>query len=70
MENFEYLEALMGRIKDWFAEVAKAERMADISALERKGVEFIRELQLASPRAWEDVMRAAQKRRSELSKGQ
>lgn len=67
MENLEYLEDIISRMRKEVDKMNKAQFAKDITKSERILVQYVRELQLASPRVWEDVMAVSQNRRKELT---
>jgi hypothetical protein len=69
MENLKYLEDLIKRVKDSVKAVEKAESPNQISEQERLAHPVLKEMQMVTPRVWDDYIRATRKRRQEISEG-
>lgn len=69
MENLKYLEDLIKRIKDSVKAVEKAESPNQISEQERLAHPVLKEMQMVTPRVWDDYIRATRKRRQEIAEG-
>lgn len=69
MENLKYLEDLIKRIKDSVKAVEKAESPDQISEQERLAHPVLKEMQMVTPRVWDDYIRATRKRRQEIAEG-
>lgn len=69
MENLKYLEDLIKRIKDSVKAIEKAESPDQISEQERLAHPVLKEMQMVTPRVWDDYIRATRKRRQEIAEG-
>ena len=69
MENLKYLEDLIKRVKDSVKAVEKAESPDQISEQERLAHPVLKEMQMVTPRVWDDYIRATRKRRQEIAEG-
>lgn len=66
MKNLDYIKKLVYRIEEELNSMDKTTDPDAISKSERVLVQFVRELQLASPRVWEDIIAKSQSRREEI----
>lgn len=69
MENLEYLKKLIKRIEDSAKIVKKAESPDQISEQERLIHPVLKEMQMVTPRVWDDYIRATRDRRREIAEG-
>lgn len=69
MENLEYLKGLIKRIEDSVKAIKKAESPDQISEQERLSHPVLKEMQMVTPRVWDDYIRAARDRRKEIAEG-
>ena len=69
MENLKYLKDLIKRIEDSVKAVEKAESPNQISEQERLAHPVLKEMQMVTPRVWDDYIRATRKRRQEIAEG-
>lgn len=69
MENLEYLKGLIKRIEDSVKAVKKAESPDQISEQERLAHPVLKEMQMVTPRVWDDYIRATRDRRQEIAEG-
>lgn len=69
MENLEYLKKLIKRIEDSVRIVKKAESPDQISEQERLTHPVLKEMQMVTPRVWDDYIRATRDRRKEIAEG-
>ena len=69
MENLEYLKGLIKRIEDSVKAVKKAESPDQISEQERLTHPVLKEMQMVTPRVWDDYIRVTRDRRREITEG-
>lgn len=69
MENLEYLKKLIKRTEDSVKIVKKAESPDQISEQERLIHPVLKEMQMVTPRVWDDYIRATRDRRREIAEG-
>lgn len=69
MENLEYLKGLIKRIEDSVKAIKKAESPDQISEQERLSHPVLKEMQMVTPRVWDDYIRVARDRRREIAEG-
>lgn len=69
MENIEYLKKLIKRIEDSVKIIKKAESPDQISEQERLTHPVLKEMQMATPRVWDDYIRVTRDRRKEITEG-
>lgn len=69
MENLEYLKGLIKRIEDSVKVVKKAESPDQISEQERLTHPVLKEMQMVTPRVWDDYIRVTRDRRREIAEG-
>ena len=69
MENLEYLKGLIKRIEDSVKIVKKAESPDQISEQERLTHPVLKEMQMVTPRVWDDYIRVTRDRRREIVEG-
>jgi hypothetical protein len=69
MENLEYLKGLIKRIEDSVKIVKKAESPDQISEQERLTHPVLKEMQMVTPRVWDDYIRVTRDRRREIAEG-
>ena len=69
MENIEYLKNFINRIEDSVKIVKKAESPDQISEQERLTHPVLKEMQMVTPRVWDDYIRATRDRRKEITEG-
>lgn len=69
MENLKYLEDLIKRVKDSVKAVEKAESPDQISEQERLAHPVLKEMQMVTPRVWDDYIRVTRDRRREIAEG-
>lgn len=69
MENLEYLKKLIKRIEGSVKIVKKAESPDQISEQERLTHPVLKEMQMVTPRVWDDYIRATRDRRKEIAEG-
>lgn len=69
MENLEYLKKLIKRIEDSVKIVKKAESPDQVSEQERLIHPVLKEMQMVTPRVWDDYIRATRDRRREIAEG-
>lgn len=69
MENLKYLKGLIKRIEDSVKAVEKAESPSQISEQERLIHPVLKEMQMVTPRVWDDYIRATRDRRREIAEG-
>lgn len=69
MENLEYLKGLIKRIEDSVKAIKKAESPDQISEQERLSHPVLKEMQMVTPRVWDDYIRVTRDRRREIAEG-
>lgn len=69
MENLKYLKTLIKRIEDSGKAIAKAETSQEVSEQERLIHPVLKEMQMVTPRVWDDYIKATRDRRKEISEG-
>ena len=69
MENLEYLKGLIKRIEYSVKIVKKAESPDQISEQERLTHPVLKEMQMVTPRVWDDYIRVTRDRRREITEG-
>lgn len=69
MQNLEYLKELIGRVEKSIDAIAKAETPQQVSEQERLNHPVLKEMQMVTPRVWNDVIEAGRKRRQEIAEG-
>lgn len=69
MENLEYLKGLIKRIEGSVKIVKKAESPDQISEQERLTHPVLKEMQMVTPRVWDDYIRVTRDRRREITEG-
>ena len=69
MENLKYLKGLIKRIEDSVKIVKKAESPDQISEQERLTHPVLKEMQMVTPRVWDDYIRVTRDRRKEIAEG-
>ncbi len=70
MQNLEYLKGLVKRVEDSAKAIEKAETPQEVSEQERLAHPVLKEMQMVTPRVWDDYIKAAQNRRKEIRDGQ
>lgn len=69
MDNLEYLKGLIKRLDASARDIKKAETPQGVSDLERIVHPVLKELQMVTPRVWDDFVKLCQTRRKEISEG-
>lgn len=69
MDNLEYLKGLIKRVEDSVKAVEKAESPDQVSEQERLAHPVLKEMQMVTPRVWDDYIRATRNRRQEILEG-
>lgn len=68
--NLDYLKSLIKRYEDSVKAVRKADDPAEITRQERLIQPVLKEMQLATPRVWDDFIRETRKRREQIRNGE
>ena len=68
--NLDYLKSLIKRYEDSVKAVRKADDPAEITRQERLIQPVLKEMQLATPRVWDDFTRETRKRREQIRNGE
>lgn len=66
MENFDYLKGLIKRLDASVKDIKKADTPKDVSELERSVHPVLKELQMATPRVWDDFVRLCRDQRKHI----
>lgn len=69
MQNMDYLKGLIKRVEDSAKAIGKAETPQEVSEQERLAHPVLKEMQMVTPRVWDDYIKLAQKRRNEIRDG-
>lgn len=69
MQNLNYLKDLIKRVEASKKAIDKAETPQQISEQERSAHPVLKEMQMVTPRIWDDYIKAAQNRRKEIAEG-
>ena len=69
MENFDYLKGLIKRLDASVKDIKKADTPQDVSELERSVHPVLKELQMATPRVWDDFVRLCRDQRKHIMDG-
>ena len=69
MQNLDYLKDLIKRVEASKKAIDKAETPQEISIQERAAHPVLKEMQMVTPRIWDDYIKAAQSRRKEIAEG-
>lgn len=68
--NLDYLKSLIKRYEDSVKAVRKADDPAEITRQERLIQPVLKEMQIATPRVWDDFIRETRKRREQIRNGE
>lgn len=68
--NLDYLKSLIKRYEDSVKAVRKADDPDEITHQERLIQPVLKEMQLATPRVWDDFIRETRKRREQIGNGE
>lgn len=68
--NLDYLKSLIKRYEDSVKAVRKADDPAEITRQERLIQPVLKEMQIATPRVWDDFTRETRKRREQIRNGE
>lgn len=66
MENFDYLKGLIKRLDASAKDIKKADTPQDVSELERTVHPVLKELQMVTPRVWDDFVRLCRDQRKHI----
>lgn len=69
MQNLDYLKGLLKRLDTSAKAIKKAETPQDVSEQERLIHPVLKELQMVTPRVWDDFVKLCRDRRKEISEG-
>lgn len=69
MQNLDYLKGLLKRLDASAKAIKSAESPQDVSEQERLSHPVLKELQMVTPRVWDDFVKLCQTRRKEISEG-
>lgn len=69
MENLDYLKGLIKRLDAAARDIKKAETPQDVSELERSVHPVLKELQMATPRVWDDFVKLCRDQRKAIMEG-
>lgn len=69
MENLDYLKGLIKRLDASARDIKKAETPQDVSELERSVHPVLKELQMATPRVWDDFVKLCRDQRKNIMEG-
>lgn len=69
MENLDYLKGLIKRLDASARDIKKAETPQDVSELERSVHPVLKELQMATPRVWDDFVKLCRDQRKAIMEG-
>lgn len=69
MENLDYLKGLIKRLDASARDIKKAETPQDVSELERSVHPVLKELQMATPRVWDDFVKLCRDQRKTIMEG-
>lgn len=69
MENLDYLKGLIKRLDASARDIKKAETPQDVSELERTVHPVLKELQMATPRVWDDFVKLCRDQRKNIMEG-
>lgn len=69
MQNLDYLKELIRRVEASAKEVKKAQTPEEVSKCERDSHPILKEMQMATPRVWDDYIRLTRSRRQEITEG-
>lgn len=69
MENLDYLKGLIKRLDAAARDIKKAETPHDVSELERTVHPVLKELQMATPRVWDDFVKLCRDQRKNIMEG-
>lgn len=70
MQNLDYLKGLLKRLDASVKDIKSAETPQDVSEQERLIHPILKELQMVTPRVWDDFVKLCQNRRKEISEGE
>lgn len=69
MQNLDYLKGLIKRVDGHVKAIKKAETPSEVSEQERLLHPILKELQMATPRVWDDCVKLTRDRRREILEG-
>jgi hypothetical protein len=69
MENLDYLKGLIKRLDAAARDIKKAETPQGVSDLERTVHPVLKELQMATPRVWDDFVKLCRDQRKNIMEG-
>lgn len=69
MDNLNYLKGLIKRLDAAAKEITKAETPQEVSKLERDVHPVLKELQMATPRVWDDFVKLCRDQRKDIMEG-
>ena len=69
MENLDYLKGLIKRLDAAARDIKKAETPQGVSDLERSVHPVLKELQMATPRVWDDFVKLCRDQRKTIMEG-
>lgn len=69
MENLDYLKGLIKRLDAAARDIKKAETPQGVSDLERTVHPVLKELQMATPRVWDDFVKLCRDQRKTIMEG-
>ena len=69
MENLNYLKGLIKRLDASAKEIIKAETPQEVSELERSVHPILKELQMVTPRVWDDFVKLCRDQRKDIMEG-
>ena len=69
MDNLEYLKGLIKRLDASARDIKKAETPQGVSELERTVHPVLKELQMVTPRVWDDFVKLCRDQRKNIMEG-
>lgn len=69
MQNLDYLKDLIKRVEASVKAVQAAKTPEEVSAQERASHPILKEMQMATPRVWDDYIKVTRTRRQEITEG-
>lgn len=69
-QNLNYLKTLIKRYEDSVKTIKKAETHGEVLEQERLIQPVLKEMQMVTPRVWDDFVRITRERRVEISNGE
>lgn len=69
MQNLDYLKKLIKRLEATEKAIKKSETPNEVSEQERLVHPVLKEMQMVTPRVWDDFVRFTRERRKEIAEG-